>query len=144
VPAGIASGDGGRRARDRHQLVGWQAEAEVRAEVRVQIDEAGRHEPAGHVDALHAAVDRNARCDGRDLAIADPDVALATQLLARIEHVAVGDDQLVLERGVGRIEAARRGCAARLRHVHGHLRVGGAGERAAGGGGAAGGQEVAT
>ena len=34
---------------------------------------------------------------------------LPRELLRRVQHVAVGDDQLVLQRGVGRIEAERGG-----------------------------------
>src|SRR5215470_11867861 len=83
------SRDRRRRARDGHELVGRQAEAEVRAEVRVQIDEARRDQAPAHVDALHGAIGRNAGRDGRDLDVANADVALGAQLLTRIEHIAV-------------------------------------------------------
>ena len=113
-------------------------------EVRVQIDQARRHQPAPHIDALHAAVGRDACRDGRDLAVADPDVALAPQLLTGVEHVSVGDHQLVPQRGIGGIEAARRGRAGGLRDQHRRLRLGGTAQRAARGDRRARRQEVST
>src|SRR5262245_41240509 len=53
------------------------------------------------------SVQREARCDRRHLAVAGADVAPTAQPLARIDDVPVGDDQLVLQRGIGGVEAAR-------------------------------------
>jgi hypothetical protein len=86
-------------------------------EMRVQIHEPGRHKLPGRVEALHGAVGRDTRRDGGDLAIADPDVHAAPEPLARVQHVAVGDHQLVLEPGIGGIEAPRH--RRPLGHLHG-------------------------
>ena len=110
--------------------------------MRVQVDQPRCHELAGRVDPLHGAIGRDAGRHGGDLAVPDADVALGAQLLAGIEHIAVGDDQLVLERGVGRIEAARRRRAAGLRELQRRLRVRRGG--GAGGGRRARHDEVAT
>jgi len=75
----------------------------------VQVDEAGSHQLARRVDALDGSVGRDARGHRCDLAEADTDVALGACLLHRIDHVAIGDHQLVLQRGIGGIEAERRG-----------------------------------
>src|SRR5262249_14072047 len=55
----------------------------------------------------------DARSHESDLAALDADVALAAQALTRIEHIAVGDDQIELEGGIPGIEA--QGC--RRRHL---------------------------
>src|SRR4029453_3174812 len=77
----------------------------------VKVDEAGRDELTGDVDTLNRSGGRNARLDRRDLAMLDPDVSLAPESLAWIEHVAVRDHEVVLQRRVPRIEAVRRGRA---------------------------------
>ena len=99
---------GGGRG-DRHQLVGGQPDAQMRAEVRVQVDEPGRHQLARRVDALDGPVGRDARGAPPRSGRTDADVALAARLLHRIHHVAIGDHQLVLQPGIGGIEAERRG-----------------------------------
>jgi len=76
--------------------------------MRVEIDQPRGHELPARVDALHGAVGRDARGHRRDLAEADADVAPGARLLHGIEHVAVGDDQVVPERGIGGVEAERR------------------------------------
>jgi len=73
----------------------------------VQVDQPRGHQLARRVDALDGPVGRDARRHRRDLAEADADVAPGAGLLHRIEHVAVGDHQLVLEAGIIGIEAER-------------------------------------
>src|SRR5215467_119543 len=93
------------RAGDADQLIGRETNADVWAEVRVEIDESRREQAAPRIDALGRAVDGDARSDQSDLAALDADVALAPQTLARIEHVGVGDDHVELEGGIPGIEA---------------------------------------
>ncbi|MEA2872083.1 MAG: hypothetical protein QOH67_2059 [Hyphomicrobiales bacterium] len=81
----------------RDQLVGRNADrGAVRKHVAVQIDQAGRDQLA--VDAEHAlgARRRNIGLDRLDHAIADTDVALAAQVLARVEHIAALDHEIEL------------------------------------------------
>jgi len=103
--------------------------------VGVQVDESRGHELAGGVDPLDRPIGGDARCDRRDLAELDADVPLPTQSLARVEHLAVGDHQLVFRRRIGRVEAPWRGKARRLRETGRGLRRGGAGHRRTGRGG---------
>src|SRR2546428_8937445 len=72
VGAGVARRHGRRRARDPDHLVGRQAEPEMRAQVRVEVDEPGRDELAGRVDALDGAIGGDARRHRGDLAVLDP------------------------------------------------------------------------
>ena len=91
-------------SRDADQLVGGKTNADMRAEMRVEIDEPRREEPAAGVDALHGPTRGDAGGDRRDLTLLDADVALGTQALARIQHVAIGDDEIELECRVRGIE----------------------------------------
>src|SRR6266849_2279464 len=134
VGARVSGRDRRGHGGDPHQLVGGQADADVRHQVGVQIDQARRHQPARGVDALHRAVRRDAGRDGRHLAILDPDIAPPAEAPAGIHHVAVRDDEVELERGIGRIEAHGH----RLGHRRSPRRSLGLdglrGEKAAGGG----------
>ena len=94
----------------------------MRDQVCVQIHEPGCHEPARGVDALEGAVGGDARRHRGDLAELDADVAPAAELLARIEHIATGDDEIERERRVGGIEASRRRPPDRLGDQGGRLR----------------------
>ena len=82
-------------------------------DVAVQIDEARRHQLAGGVDHAQRARGRDVGLDRLDQAVADADVALAAQRLARVEHVAALDHEVELvvrpHGGGGRAEAARSG-----------------------------------
>jgi len=84
----------------------------------VQVHEARRRQLARRVVTLRAAVDGDRRGGQRgDLAVLDPDVALATQPLRRIENVGVGDDLSVASagskpRGVGPACASMTGAVA--------------------------------
>jgi hypothetical protein len=132
LPPGVPGGDRRRRARDRDQFVRREADPEVRAEVRVQIDQPWRDELATGIDPLHGSVGGDAGQDGGDLTVPDPDVTLAPQPLTRVQHLAVGHDQLVLERRVRWVEAPR-GRARHLGDLDRHrLRVGQAGHGCAG------------
>jgi hypothetical protein len=62
----------------------------------VQVDEAGRHQLAGGIEHAQRPLGRNLGLDRLDQPIADADVALAAQRLARIEHVAALDDEVEL------------------------------------------------
>jgi hypothetical protein len=97
--------------------------------VRVQVDEAGRHELAGGVDTLRAPISGNRWRDHRDLTELDPDVPFAAQLLARVQHLASGDDELVLKRGVSLVEATRGGSAGLRDEDRTGLRLRGTGQR---------------
>src|SRR2546426_7410913 len=72
VGAGVARRHGRRRARDPDHLVGRQAEPEMRAQVRVEVDEPGRDELAGRVDALDGAIGGGARRPRGGLAVLYP------------------------------------------------------------------------
>ena len=76
------------------------------AQVGVQVDEPRRDQLPGRIDALRRAVGRDAGRHRRDLTVLDPDVALAAEPHARIQNVPAGDHELVLQRGVARIEPA--------------------------------------
>jgi len=91
VIAGAVVGDRGGRAGDRDELVGRQPDAEMRTEVGVEVDETGGDELSAGIDPLQRAVGGDAGRDGRDLPVFDSDVTLAPQLLARVQHVTVGD-----------------------------------------------------
>jgi len=129
VSAGVARRHGRRRARDPDHLVGGQAEPEMRAQVRMEVDEPGRDELAGRVDALDGAIGGDAGRHRGDLAVLDPDVALAAEPEARIEDLAAGDHQLVFQRGITRIEPAWH----RRRHRLGGCGLGGSGRSRRGG-----------
>jgi hypothetical protein len=60
----------------------------------VQVDETRDDELAGRVDPLHRPVDRDGGQDRGDLAVLDSEVPLAAEGLARIQHLAIGDDQI--------------------------------------------------
>ena len=79
--------------------------------MRMEIDEAGRDELAGNVDTLDGARGRNARLDRGELAVLDSEISLAAELLAGIEHLAVRDHEVVLQRRIFRIETVWRGRA---------------------------------
>src|SRR3989442_1000515 len=63
----------------------------------------GASPPASPIDAIWMNEKSRVR---RDLTVLDPDVALAAEPHARIQNVPAGDHELVLQRGVARIEPA--------------------------------------
>ena len=84
-------------ALERNQLVGRDADRRaVRIDVGVQIDEPRQHQLAGGVEHAVGARRRNVGLDRRDLAEAEADVALAAQLLRRVEQLAALDHQVEL------------------------------------------------
>jgi hypothetical protein len=74
--------------------------------MRMQVDQPGSDQPARRVEQALGARRRNVGFDRLDQSIADADIALAAQVLARVEHVAALDDQIELvvrtHRGEGR------------------------------------------
>ena len=97
VGAGIARRDAAWSCLECDQLVGRNADRRaVREDVRVQVDQARRHELAGGVEHAQRACGRDVGLERLDHAEADADVALAAQVLARIEHVAALDDEIEL------------------------------------------------
>jgi hypothetical protein len=82
----------------------------------VEIDEPGGHELAAGIEQAQRAGGRNVGVDRLDDAVADADVALAAQRLARIEHVAAFDHQIELVvRSHGRARRTADGAAERKR-----------------------------
>ena len=61
-----------------------------------QVDEARRDELARHVEKPHGASRRYVGLDGFDDAVADADVALGAQRLARVQHLAAFDHEVEL------------------------------------------------
>ena len=80
------------------ELVGRDADRRaVGIDVSVQIDEPGRHELARGVEHAQRRAKREFRARAASMiAIADADVALASERLAWIEHVAAFDHQIEL------------------------------------------------
>ena len=74
----------------------------------MQVDETRDDELAGRVDPLHRPVGRDGGQDRGDLAVLDSEIPLAAEGLARIQHLAIGDDQIELEPGIGGVEAHRQ------------------------------------
>src|SRR5215510_3783782 len=64
--------------------------------MRVQVDETWRHELARCIENAHGAGHGNVGLDRFDNAVADADIVLATERLARIEHLAAFDHQIEL------------------------------------------------
>ena len=97
VGAGVAARHAGGGALMRHQFVGRNADRRaIGKDMRMKIDQAGRHQLAGDVEQALGARRRNVGFERLDHAEADADVALAAQVLARVEHVAALDDQIEL------------------------------------------------
>ena len=84
----------------------------------MQVDQAGRHQLAAGVEHAQRARRRNVGFDRLDQAVADADVALAAQLLARVEHVAALDHQveLVVRAHGGARRTGQRGREREIRH----------------------------
>ena len=109
-------------AGELHQLVGGNADRRaVREGVRVQIDQPRRHQLAAGIEHAIGAFWRDAGLDRFDHPVANADVALAAQLLARVEHVGVAHQQIELvvrshrrehcgghQRAQGRVGASRQ------------------------------------
>jgi hypothetical protein len=64
--------------------------------MRMQVDQAGQDRAPRCVEHPQGAGDGDVRLDRLDLAEAHANVALAAQLLARIEHLAALDDEVEL------------------------------------------------
>jgi hypothetical protein len=95
----------------------------------VQVDEARDDELAGGVDPLHRPVGRDGRQDRGHLPILDSEIPLASEALARIQHLAVGDDQIELEPGIGGVEAHRQRLPRLSEEDRRRLRAAGLGHR---------------
>src|SRR5437867_1426181 len=110
MPPRISRGDGRRGGGDPDQLVGGEPDSrDVRAVMRVEIDEARRDELTARVDPLEGSIRRDAGSDRGDLAVLDAHVPLPSELLTRIQHVPAGDDEVELEGRVRGVEATRLG-----------------------------------
>ena len=72
----------------------------------VEIDEPRADEVAGDVEGLFRHCGRDLRLDRGDQRIADADIAPRAQVLARVEHVAAADDEIVR---IARAERRGRG-----------------------------------
>ena len=95
VDAGIARGNHRGGALKLRQFVGGNADRRtVRVDMRVQVDQPGRDQLAGSVDALCRAGRRDFVLDRLDHAPADADVALAPQRLAGVENVTAFDHEI--------------------------------------------------
>ena len=103
VRARVAGGHGRRGSLERHELVGGNADGgAVRKRVRVQIDEAGRHQPPGGVDDSERPLGGNIGLHDLDQAVANADVTHTAQALAGVEDVATLDQQVELVVGAHR------------------------------------------
>ena len=80
----------------------------------MQIDQPGSDQLARCIEQALGARRRNVGFDRLDHAVADADVALAAQVLARVEHVAALDDQIELVVRAHRGER-RRACGGERR-----------------------------
>jgi hypothetical protein len=110
VRAGVARRDAGCRSLMRHKLVGRDADrGAVRIDVAVQVDQAGRHQLAVGTEHAVCARCRDVGLERLDHPEADADVALAAQILARIEHVAALDHEIELVVRPHRGECGRAG-----------------------------------
>ena len=111
VRARIARRHAGGRALVGDQFVRRDSDGRpVRIHMRVQIDEARRHQLAGSIQQFVGARRRNIRLQRLDQPVADADITLAAQRLTRIEHIAALDNQIEL---VGRPHRGKRRAARR-------------------------------
>ena len=95
VGAGIARRHAGRGALAGDQLVGRDADRRaIGIHVGMKIDQSWRHQLPAGVEHAQRARRRNVRLDRFDKAVADADVASASQRLARIQHVAPLDHEI--------------------------------------------------
>jgi hypothetical protein len=85
---------GGGRC-EGHQLVRRQADAGAVEHVGVKIGQAGANEIAVGLERLLGHRGRDFRLDCGDQRVADADVAGRAQVLARVEHVAAADDEVL-------------------------------------------------
>ena len=78
----------------------------------VEVDEARRHELPGSIEHAQRALGGNPRLECFDDAVADPDVAPASERLTWIQHIASLDHQieLVLRSHDGAGRTRKRGC----------------------------------
>ena len=119
--AAVAGHDGGDAVVAARRAVGL--EGELGVVVRVRVDDARGHDPAGGVDDAGALVGVH-EPDGGDAPVLDGDVGPAARETGAVDHDAVGDDQVV-----GVVPGSRRH-ASRLEHVlvcdnrHRHSRAG--------------------
>src|ERR1700693_3449359 len=81
LPACIAGRYGGRHGGDPDKFVSRQTNAEVRDQMRMQIDEPWSDEPAVYVDPLQGTIRRYDRRQRRDLTILDANVPSAMKIL---------------------------------------------------------------
>src|SRR5256885_16439203 len=85
--------------------------------MRMQVDEAGQHQPPARIEHARRARCRYFRLERLDAPEANADVAPAAQVLTRIEHLAALDDEIELvirphRRAHGDAQASRRECRA--------------------------------
>lgn len=66
----------------------------------MQIDEAGRHQPAFCVDRLLRAFRRDICFDGRDFSQPNANIANSAQILAWIDHFATANDEIEWSAGL--------------------------------------------
>ena len=85
--------------------------------MRMQIDEARRHQLSGGIEHALRLVGGNVRFERLDQPEPDTDIALSAQRLARIEHVAALDHEIEFvvwpHRGVRRMGEGGQGESAR-------------------------------
>ena len=99
VGAGIACRDERRRALVGNELVAGDADGGARIDVGVQVDQAGRHELAGGRQQALRLVGGYVGRERLDQAEAHADVALGSEVLAGIEHLAALDERSNLSSG---------------------------------------------
>ncbi len=100
VGPGVACRHARRRALKRRELVGRNADrGAIRIDVRMQVDEARRHQLAGGVERAQRPARRNVGFERLDEAVADADVAPCPQRLAGVEHFTALDDEIELVLG---------------------------------------------
>ncbi len=92
VGAGVARADRRGGARQRHQLVGGQADGRaIGIDVGVQVDDPRRHQAAARIDHVPHAIGGDVGGDGGDAPVPDGDVARGGQILAGIDHLSALD-----------------------------------------------------
>src|SRR5262249_60926938 len=114
MPSRIAGGDACGGGGEGDQLIGRQPNpGDEWIVVGMEVDEARGDQLTGCINALYRPIRGNGGSDGRDLSILDPNIPWSSEVLAGIEHVAPGDQEIERERRVGRVEATRHRASCR-------------------------------
>ena len=78
-----------------HVGIQTEASADIAVDVRVGVDHARQHQPAGDVDHLLGARRQDVLLDGGDLAVADGDVHDAVDAGCRTDDASAAKQQII-------------------------------------------------